>query len=183
MSRVMEAWEQVLREAISNDHDEQQFALLQIGMVLQRHNPHISLEPDAEEEALSRELMRLSLNEARQSDAIQYLVTLVQNKPKHADTFLFALSNAQPKLLAQPLAELLLEVGKKLSTDAIFQSLMALDGVVKQADASIVAVLTEHDLVPLLDDWSEHGDSMIANKADVLADKIIDLTEDDEEEA
>ncbi|MEO1291126.1 MAG: hypothetical protein AAFV93_25610 [Chloroflexota bacterium] len=181
MSRVMEAWEQVLRDAISSDYDEQQFALLQIGMVLQRHNPHISMEVGAEEDALSRELMRLSLNEQRQSDAIQYLVTLVRNHPKNADTFLYALSNAQAKLLAEPLAKLMLDLGKKFSTEAIFQSLMALDGVVKQADEAIIANLTEHDLVPLLDDWSENGDSLIANKADVLADKIIDLTDDEDE--
>ena len=114
MSRIMEAWEQVLREAVSSDYDEQQFALLQIGMVLQRHNPHLTMDSDAEEETLSRELLRLTLNHERQTDTVKYLTTLVQNKPKDADTFLYALSNAQPKILVEPLLELLLEVGEKL---------------------------------------------------------------------
>ncbi|MEL6310289.1 MAG: hypothetical protein AAFQ52_19275 [Chloroflexota bacterium] len=72
-SRVMEAWEDVLKEAVSSDFDEQQFALVRIGMVLQRHNPRVQMPSDAPEDMLSRELIRLTLNERRQADAVEYL--------------------------------------------------------------------------------------------------------------
>jgi len=183
MSRVMEAWEQVLRDAISSDYDEQQFALLQIGMVLQRHNPHLGMESDAEEEALSRELLRLALNEKRQADAVEYLVTLVRNKPKDADSFFYTLSNAQPKILAEPLLKLLLDVGKKLKPDAAFQALIALDGVVKNADETVIKALATYEIIPLLDDWSEReDDEILADKADTIAEKIVDLFDDGEDD-
>lgn len=182
MSRVMEAWEQVLRNAVSSDYDEQQFALLQISMVLQRHNPHLSIESDAEEETLSRELMRLALNEARQADAVEYLVELVRKKPKDADSFLFTLSNAQPKVLAEPLLKLLLDLGKKLKPDASYQALIALDGIVKYADDTVLKALDTYEIIPLLDDWSEReDDSLLADKADVIAEKIVDLFDDEDD--
>src|SRR5690606_21191280 len=167
MSRIMEAWEQVLRDAISNDYDEQQFALLQIGMVLQRHNPNLGMDSDAEEETLSRELLRLTLNNERQAETVQYLTTLVRNKPKDADSFPEALSNAQAKILVEPLLQLLLDVGEKLKADAAYQALLALDGILKHADDTVTQAFNTHDIIPLLDDWSEDADELVANKADV----------------
>lgn len=182
MSRIMEAWKQVLRDAISSDYDEQQFALLQIGMVLQRHNPHLMMDSDAEDETLSRELLRLTLNHERQSDAVKYLTTLVQTKPESADTFLYALSNAQAIILVEPLLELLLEVGENLKSDAVFQTLISLDGILKHADDTVKEAFNIFDIIPLLDDWAEGDDDLIANKADILADKIVDLLNDEGEE-
>lgn len=177
MSRVMAAWEQVLREAVSSDYDEQQFALLQIGLVLQRHNPHLMMDSDAEEEALSRELLRLTLNEQRQEDTVQYLITLVRNHPKNADIFLYSLTNAQSKILTEPLLQLLQDVGEKLNADAIFQSLTAVDNILKHSDENVIELLDKIDIIPLLDDWADGDDTIIANKADILADKIVDLLE------
>lgn len=174
MSRVMQAWENVLREAVSSDFDEQQFALLQIGMVLQRHNPQLTMESDAEEETLSRELLRLSLNEQRQSETVQYLITLVRNHPKQADIFLYALSYAQAQLLANPLLELLHQVGSKFNADAIFQALTALNRLYQQRTHAVIAqALQTHDILPLLEIWADHPDDTIAHKANRLMTKLI----------
>lgn len=183
MSRVMEAWEQVLREAISSDYDEQQFALFQIGFVLQRHNPYVTLDSDAEEETLSRELLRLTLNEQRQLDTVNYLVTLIHKRTAEADLFLYALGNAQPKILAQPLLELLVAVGNKLKPDAIYQALLAVDGILKHMDDVLIPFFDKHDIIPLLDDWSDLDDDLIAKKADSIAEKIEDLLNDGENPA
>lgn len=175
MSRIIEAWEQVLRDAVSTDYDEQQFALFQIGLILQRHNPHVKPESDAVEESLSRDLLRLSLNEERQRYAVDYLGALVRKYPKQADSFLFAMSNAQPKVLAEPLILLLQEMGKKFNRDAIYQALMSLDTLFKQDSEILKQTLQAHDILPLVDEWTEHSDKLIADKADLLAEKIEDL--------
>lgn len=182
MSRIMEAWEQVLRDAISSDYDEQQYALLQIGMVLQRHNPNLTMDSDAEEETLSRELLRLSLNDERQADTVKYLVTLVEKKPKDADSFLYVLGNAKPKVLVEPLLQLLLDLGEKLKPDAAYQALNALAGVIKYSDDTVKQAFNQYDIIPLLDDWSESDDELVADKADLIADKIVDLLDDETEE-
>lgn len=175
MSRVMEAWEQVLREAVSSDYDEQQFALFQIGFVLQRHNPLLTMDSDAEDETLSRELLRLTLNEQKQQDTVNYLVSLVHKHTAEADLFLYALSNAQPKLLAEPLLELLVAVGNKLRPHAAYQALLAVDSILKNMDDAFLPAFDKYDIISLLEDWSSLKDDLIAKKADNLADKIIDL--------
>lgn len=172
MSKVMEAWEQVLRDAVSSDYDEQQFALLQIGFVLQRHNPQKQLESTAVEETLSRDLLRLALDESRQRDAVIYLAALVSKHTKQADSFLFAMSNAQAKILVEPLLGLLKEVGKKLKSDAIFQALLALDNGIKNGGDAVVPALEKHNILPVLEVWSENQDDVIAGKADILAERI-----------
>jgi hypothetical protein len=181
MSKVMEAWEAVLRQAVSQDYDEQQFAILQIGFVLQRHNPNQQLESDAVEETLSRDLLRLALDESRQRDAVIYLAALVSKHTKQADSFLFAMSNAQAKILIEPLLGLLKEVGKKLKTDAIFQALLALDNAIKHGGDAVLPAIQKHDILPLLDNWADNKDDTIASKADILAEKIEKLLGKDKE--
>jgi hypothetical protein len=181
MSRILEAWEQILRDAVSRDFDEQQFALFQIGLILQRHNPLLKQESDAPQETLSRNLLRLTLDEERQRSAVDYLGALIRKYPKQADTFLFAMSNAQPKVLVEPLLLLLQDKGDTFKRDTIYQALMALDSAFKQ-DATIVKQFApRYDISPLLDAWAEHDDSLIADKADLLAEKIENLLEGEEE--
>lgn len=173
MSKIMEAWEQVLREAISQDYDEQQFALLQIGFVLQRHNPQKQFLSDAVEVTLPRDLQRLALDESRQRDALIYLSALIHKHTKQADIFLFAMSNAQAKILAEPLLGIVQAVGKKLRSDAIFQALTGLDNVVKNSgEAVLLPALKKFDILPVLEAWGENQDEVIAEKADILAEKI-----------
>lgn len=177
MSRVMQAWEQVLRDAVSSDYDEQQHAVFQIGLVLGRHNPQFKPVSDMDEEGLSRELLRLTLNEKRQGDAIAYLITLVRNEPRKADVFLFALSNAQPKLLVESLFATLAAVGKTFGIDGAFQALMLLDNVIKQAPDIVRLAAQKHDITPLLDTWAESDDDTLADKADLTLNRIERLLE------
>lgn len=182
MSKVMEAWEAVLRQAVSSDYDEQQFALLQIGFVLQRHNPQKQIESDTVEETLSRDLLRLALDESRQRDAVIYLAALVSKHTKQADSFLYAMSNAQAKVLVEPLFGLLKELGKKLKQDAIFQALICLDNAVRYGGDAVLPAVEKYDILPLLNNWAESKDDTIADKADILAGKIEKLLEKGEKE-
>src|SRR5688572_11957538 len=165
MSRIMEAWDALLRQAIANDMDEQQNALFQIGLVLQRHNPHITPESDIYEESLPRDLQRLTLDEKRQTDTVIYLAQLVKNHPKHANSFFFTMSNAQPKVLIEHLLTLLQEVGTKLNTDAAYQALLALDGAIRDGSDKVASALKGQDISALLDTWAESSDDLLAVKA------------------
>lgn len=175
MSRVMEAWQQVLSEAVSSDYDKQQFALFQIGFVLQRHNPHLTMDSDAEDETLSRNLLRLTLNEQKQQDTVNYLVSLIHKHTAQADLFLYALNNAQPKLVVEPLLKLLVAVGNKLRPHAAYQALLAIDNILKLTGDTYKSLFDTNYIIPTLDDWSDLKDDLIAKKADSVADKIIDM--------
>ncbi|MDQ7024581.1 MAG: hypothetical protein Q9P01_12060 [Anaerolineae bacterium] len=172
MSRIMQAWEALLRDAISTDYDKQQNALFQIGLILQRHNPHVVPDSDIYEESLSRELLRLTLNETRQTDTVIYLLQLVKNHPKQADSFFFSLSNTQPKILIEPLLTLLQEIGAKLNTAAAYQALIALEGAIRNRGDAIIPTLKVHDISALLNDWAGRKDDLLAEKAKNVDNRI-----------
>jgi hypothetical protein len=175
MSRIMEAWDTLLRQAITTDMDEQQNALFQIGLVLQRHNPYVTPESDIYEESLPRDLQRLTLDDKRQTDTVIYLAQLVKNHPKHADSFFFAMSNAQPKVLVETLLTLLQDVGAKLNTDAAYQALLALDGAIRDGGDKVAAALRATDISGLLDTWADSSDDLLADKAVSVDNKIAKL--------
>lgn len=175
----MQAWEAVLREAVSRDEDEREFALFQIGLVLQRHNTTFTIESDVHEETLSRELLRLALNPQRQKDAVEYLATLVRNHPKQADGYLFALSNAQPALVAAPLLALIAEMGARLNSKARYHAVMALEGVLRHADDAIKAALQTHDVTDILAEWEADKDELLASRTSRVLDMIDDVVKGD----
>lgn len=172
MNRVMQAWEEVLREAISSDFDEQQFALFQIGLILQRHNPNIPKESDVYEETLSRELLRLALDESRQRDTVIYLAILIEKRPQDAASLLYALSQAQVHLLAQPLLDTVLAQHKKFNKEAIYHALLALEIVLRGDDGPAQIIKKSTRLHGLLLSWTEYDDDMIAGKAESLLKKF-----------
>ena len=174
----MEAWENLLREAIAQDYDEQQNALFQIGLILQRHNPHIKPESDIYEDSLSRDLLRLTLDDKRQTDTVIYLAQLVKNHPQQADSFFFAMSNAQPKVLIEPLLTLLEEVGARLKPDAAYQALIALEGAIRDGGEAVIPALKAHDIADLLADWAESNDDLLAEKAESVDNRIEKLIGD-----
>lgn len=175
----MQAWEAVLREAISSDEDEREFALFQIGLVLQRHNRTTTIESDVHEETLSRELMRLALSPQRQQDTVEYLTTLVRNHPKHADGYLFVLSNAQPAILAEPLFILVAEAGAKFNKKAQYHAVVALESVLRHADDTVQSALNNHDVTDILSAWEESSDDLLASRTSRVLDMIEDIIADD----
>jgi hypothetical protein len=177
MSRVMDAWNEVLREAVSGDYDDQQFALFQIGLILQRHNPYIQPESDVHEETLSRELLRLTLNHDRQSAAVEYLAELAQRQPENADSFLYAMSNAQPMILAEPLLDLMLSQGATWDDSTAYQALRALNGCLLHGDDDVLQQIQDPALNPLLEQWADSDDALLSAKATSIQNKLHNLRE------
>lgn len=172
MSKIIEAWEEVLREAISKDFDDQQFALFQIGLVLRRHNPFMTPDTDMIEESLPRELLRLALNYDRQRDVVIYLAALVKNHPRQADLFLFALSNAHPDVLVDPLLTLLQELGEKLKPDAAYQAILAIESMLRANTETVKAGFKKHDILSILDTWINSHDELVGDRSASLASRI-----------
>jgi hypothetical protein len=175
MSRVMDAWNAVLREAVSQDYDEQQFALFQIGLILQRHNPHVQPESDVHQETLSRELLRLTLNHDRQRAAVEYLADSVARYPENADSFLFAMGNAQPMILVEPLLDVIQQHGGTWDANTAYQALLALHGCLRHGDETVKQAIQDAPLDPLLTKWADSSDELLSEKAQVVQRRIQNL--------
>jgi hypothetical protein len=163
MSRIMEAWEQTLRRAIDRDIDERENALFQIALVLERHsNP---MEDKNYEGNLPRELLRLVLDERRQADTVQYLVTLAKNKPTEATTVLYALSKARAHLLIGPLLALLRDRGMQFPSEANYEALQALDVCLKDGGDVVAQAVRAISPREWLLRCAESSDPLLAEKA------------------
>lgn len=172
----MQAWHDLLREATVSDYDEQQYALFRVGLVLERHN-----QPNQSatyyEDHLSRELLRLTLDDKRQGDVVDMLVALVRANLKEADTALYTLSKAKPIVLATPLLHLLRDVGAKLPAKAAYQAVVALDVLIKSGVPDVTEQLQRDAPIALLGRWSEHDDEMLSIKAKFVLERLQDLNE------
>jgi hypothetical protein len=163
MSRIMDSWEQTLRDVIDRDMDVRENALFQIGLVLERHSK--PMEDGNYEGNLPRELMRIVLDEQRQADTVKYLVTLARNVPNQSTTVLYALCKAQPPILIQPLLELLREKGNALPSEAAYEALQGLNACLRVASEPIVAALKARNPREWISRWLENSDELLAEKA------------------
>jgi hypothetical protein len=162
----LEAWDELLRDAISSDEDEQENALFLIGLILERHHRPNADAPDLYESHLSRELLRLVLADNRQQAAVIYLAKLVETQPDASSSALYALRRAKPAFFIEPLLELLAKHGKSLNPDAAYEACEALIASAKQPPANLKEALAANDPTDLLDHWAEIGDEDLADRAD-----------------
>ena len=162
----LDAWEDLLRDAVSSDEDEQENALFLIGLILERHHKPNADAPDLYETHLSRELLRLALADVRQKAAVVYLAKLVETQPEAGASALYALRRAKPLFYIEPLLDLLAKHGKSLKPDAAFEVCEALITSAKQPPANLKEALMAFDPTDLLDQWAETGDEDLADRAD-----------------
>jgi hypothetical protein len=162
----LEAWEDLLRDAVSSDEDEQENALFLIGLILERHHKPNPDAPDLYESHLSRDLLRLVLADNRQQAAVIYLAKLVETQPDAASSALYALRRAKPAFYMAPLLQLLAKHGKSLNADAAYEACEALIACAKNPPVNLKEMLAGFDPTDLLDHWAETGDEDLADRAD-----------------
>lgn len=177
MSRLLEAWEALQRQATSRDYDEQQYAAFQIGLVLERHNPDLDQSPDVYEENLSRELMRLRLDDDRQRAAIDFLVAMVRSNAQTADTFLYALSRVRADLLLDPLIALIDDRGKNWDDSAAYEAISALTRCLRTLNDVATARKINNGLRTYIDEQADSEDELLSERADNLLQRIDRLLE------
>ena len=165
MSRIMETWAALQREATAPDYDTQQYALFQVALVLERHS---APNPDADYYAdhLSRDLLRLVLDARRQRDTVDMLVGIVRANLQQSASAFYALSKATPDVMAQPLLQLLKAVGKKLPPNAAYEAVQALDAVIKTETDATQAALAQHQVGTWLERWIDAEDERLSIKAE-----------------
>lgn len=168
----LEVWEDLLRDAVSSDEDEQENALFLIGLILERHHKPNADAPDLYETHLSRELLRLALADVRQKAAVVYLAKLVETRPDSAASALYALRRAKPLFYIEPLLDLLARYGKSIQPDAAYEVCEALIASAKQPPTNLKEALQGFDPSDLLDQWAETGDEELADRADWALEKI-----------
>lgn len=180
MSRIIEAWESLLKEATSRDYDTQQGAVFQISLVLERHNGG-TLPDELYEENLSRELLRLTLDEKRQMEAIGFLLAMVRANDSEAETFLYALGKAKLELVVAPLLDVIAERGARWEDEAAYQAVSILLACAKGNNEATRQTLITRAPFELLETWAERDDALLSEAADVLLDKLDALMHPDSE--
>ena len=165
MNRLLAAWDELLQSALEGDFDEQQAAIFQIGLILERHNPAIAGEQDIYDEELSRDLQRLMLSSDRLVDTINTLLNWAAMRKAPADACLFAISHAQTSLLLQPFVTYLTKYGASLDDTAAYLAVQILDDCVRQQPQQVTRVPSLEQIMTLLDDWQDAEDDLLADKA------------------
>lgn len=178
MSRPIAAWEALMREATSPDYDEMQDAMFRMSLVLERHNYPQRISEQLYEEYLSRDLLRLTLDERRQRETVDFLVAMVRARRTDADTFLFALARVKPHLIAEPLLKLIQEHGASWNDEAKMEALNGLNAVLKAHPLGLIDLLRQHDPSALLDAWAQSDPDELADEADYVLSKIETLLGD-----
>jgi hypothetical protein len=177
MNRLNAAWEALLREATSLDYDEMQDAMFRLSLVLERHNYPHRLAEQLYEEYLSRDLLRLTLDERRQREVVDFLVAMTRARRADADTFLFALARVRPDLMGEALLRLMRDLGENWNDDAKLEAINALNALLKANLPNIADLLRQNDPTALLDDWAQSAQEALASEADFVLSKIEKLLE------
>lgn len=172
MSRILEAWEELQREAMSTDYDEQQHAVFKIALILERHNNPKRISDELYEENLSRELLRLTLDDKRQRDAVNFLAAMVRANDANAESFLYAIGRSKPALYADVLLKLLRERGRKWTPEAGYEAVSALDACLRADLSDMKALLQAYDPSEVLDEWAETHDDDFGAYADRVLERV-----------
>ena len=171
MSKIMQAWENLLRDAVAKDDDTRQYAAFQIALILERHYQPNQDAPTLYEEHLSRELQRLTLSPDRQRDAVQYLLQLAANNLAIADTYLYGVTLANPEVALPQLLDWIVKQGALLNDDAIYQIVDNLRRVKRLDDPSLWQTVVKTPIVMhFLQDWLSLDNEMIATRVLYLLD-------------
>jgi hemerythrin-like domain-containing protein len=169
MSRIMQAWEDLLREAVDRDEDTRQYAALRIALILERHYQPNQDAPTLYEDHLSRELQRLTLSESRQRDALQYLLQLATNNKEMADAFLYGVAVANPEIALPLVSSWLKNNAKDLSDTSAYQLVVFLRRIKRREDKALWQTISQETFwQDLLKQWATSEDDDLAQSAKSL---------------
>lgn len=175
MAKLLDAWHALLREAASVDVDEQAYASFRIALVLDRHKKPHQFDPVIVEDNLSRELLRLTLDDNRQRDTLTYLATLASKQPAQAASFVFALGKAQPPLMLPAMQQLIEQAGQTWPASVAVEAVRAIDHALRQDDAHRQYLTLTHTLRQILQNWSHSNDGILAGTSAKL---LVQLTDE-----
>lgn len=174
--RRMQALEDLLTQLASNDVDEREYALFQLGLVLDRSNPEADDELAAR--TLSREQLRLRLSSDEQIIVADHLSRLALWSKASRASAVWTLGKVEGAVLLGPLLALIKSTGEQLSDEAAYQSCFALCKCLENLDGispPMRASLRDANLKIILDRWRHNDDKrlkMTANRAKALIERL-----------
>ena len=158
----MRALEDLLARLASNDFDQREYALFQLGLILDWNNLEEGDELAAR--ALSREQLRLRLSSDEQEMVADHLSQLALRSKESRASALWTLGKVEGAVLLGPLLALIKSIGEQLSDEAAYQACCALGKCLETGDsisASIRPSLRDAKLKTILDRWRQSGDKRL----------------------
>ncbi len=170
----MRALEDLLTLSASNDFDQREYAMFQLGLVLDRSN----LEADDELAArtLSREQLRLRLSSDEQEMVAEHLSQLALRLKESRASAIWTLGKVEGAVLLGPLLALIKSIGEQLSDEAAYQACHALSKCLEKSPP-IRVNLRDAKLKTILDRWRHSGDKrlqMTASRAIAMIKQLDD---------
>ncbi|MCY4019898.1 MAG: hypothetical protein OXG39_10875 [Chloroflexi bacterium] len=174
--RRMRALEDLLRQLDANDFDEREYALFQLGLILDRSNLEEGDELAAR--SLSREQLRLRLSRQEQKMVAEDLSGLALRVKEGRASAIWTLGKVERVALMGPLLALIETVGEQLADEAAYQACCALGKCLEKEDGISVPVhasLRDAKLKTILDRWRRGGDRRLelsASKAIAMIEQL-----------
>ena len=154
----MRALEDLLARLASNDFDQREYALFQLGLILDWNNLEEGDELAAR--ALSREQLRLRLSSDEQEMVADHLSQLALRSKESRASALWTLGKVEGAVLLGPLLALIESIGEQLSDEAAYQACCALGKCLTEGPP-FRASLRDAKLKTILDRWRQSGDKRL----------------------
>ncbi len=158
----MRALEDLLARLASNDFDRREYALFQLGLILDWSNLEEGVELAAR--ALSREQLRLRLSSDEQEMVADHLLQLALRLKESRASAIWTLGKVEGVVLLGPLLALIKAIGEQLSDEAAYQACCALGKCLAEGNsisAPVRASLRDAKLMLILDRWRQGGDKRL----------------------
>lgn len=168
----MRALEDLLTRSASNDFDEREYALFQLGLILDRSNLEEGDELAARR--LSREQLRLRLSSDEQELVADHLSQLALRLEESRASAIWTLGKVEGAVSLGPLLALIKSIGEQLSDEAAYQACCALSKCLEKGPP-IHASLRDAKLKIILDRWRLGGDKRLQMTASRATAKIRQL--------
>jgi len=168
---------EMFSELQNKDFDIRENAMFQLGLMLERSNQGEQLAEagDIYVENLSREMLRMKLDDDEQNQIIDKLSQVVATHKDSRPTALWAYGKAKPQLGIVPLLALIQATGHQLNTEAAYQACDALRRWLEAGvadDEAVSAQLKLQDPTDVIKRWQESSDDRLANASDDVLDLL-----------
>ena len=176
--RRLRALEVLLSQLESNDFDKREYALFQLGLLLDHSN--LAEGDELAARALSREHLRLRLSRDEQELLANQLSQLALRSQESRASAIWTLSKVEAGSLLDPILTLIESLGEQLSDEAAHQACRALSKCLEEGDnlsAPVRARLRDAKLKTLLDRWRGSGDKRLQRTASRAIAEIEQLAE------
>ncbi len=169
------ALNEMFSELQNKDFDVRENVMFQLGLMLERSNQgeQLSVADDIYEENLTREMLRMRLDDNEQNQIIDKLSQVVVTQKDSRPTALWAFAKVKPQLGVIPLLALIQATGHQLNTEAAYQACDALKRWLESddvEDALVSEQLKLQDPTKIIERWFKSSDDRLSRSADAVLD-------------